>query len=45
MFDCLKIGLGYMFYPYRLGKMQPNSKKGNGSVLYFMYMYMNVTTN
>ena len=45
MFDCLKIGLGYMFYPYRLGKMQPNSKKGNGSVLYFTYMYMNVTTN
>ena len=45
MFDCLKIGLGYMFDPYRLGKMQPNSKRGNGLVLYFMYMDMYVTTN
>ena len=38
MFDCLKIGFGYMLDLLRLGKMQPNSKKGNGSVLYFMCM-------
>ena len=25
--------------------MQPNWKKGNGSVLYFMYMYKYVRTN
>ena len=47
MFDCLTIGLAEFVFDRHKGlqkKMQPNWKKGNGSVLYFMYMYKYVTT-